>query len=333
MWRIYSFKLAYAENNTFELNVNTNWSCEEFVEKVSAIARITFPSVSVTDEFHITESWNYLNNPNYRLAPSEENTPIPRISHTTILQRYNSQLQRIHFYIYFRDECQSLQLRSLRNESRTLEQISISADHYYYIWEGEQNYNNRIMRSSFGNTGNTGNIGNTLGSNSVVLDDLLQNDNLENSSFHLPADLFNEPTNQFINDMMPLDRNNIYNYTNQEAPFWSIPDPVIFNDGIDGNDDEYPRYMEPSPVTPRTSEETDCCICFTESIQCFRLENCEHCVCSTCYTGVYTRISGVIDRRCPMCRIDDSFNNNVYRQIVASNNNPTNSINSTDHIY
>jgi hypothetical protein len=75
MWYIYSFKLAYAEDNSFELRVNTTWTCSEFIEKVTAVARIIFPSISVIDVMHVTESWNHINNPNY-------NTKLKNITNT-----------------------------------------------------------------------------------------------------------------------------------------------------------------------------------------------------------------------------------------------------------
>jgi hypothetical protein len=346
MWSIYSFKLAYAEDNSFELRVNTNWSCFEFVEKVTAVARVTFPSISVTDVMHVTESWNQIHDPNYNHIPSEENAPIPLISQT-IAERYYPNPRSRHFYIYFHDECQNIQLRHLRNEPRTLEQNEVSIDYYYDIWVGELEFNNRnrdinelsyLMptgtynynretsdRSENIQSGWTGMTSQYLGglndsSQAVSLDNMMDQpqggDDNEISTFQLPRNLFDDFENEVINTnsnsndiFPPLDRNNIYNYTNQRRPFWAIPENVITNPlGFNVIEPEY---------TPIETTTNDCCICFSEATQCFTLTHCNHSVCAPCYTGIYTRVNGDVDLRCPMCRIPNSFNNNIYRQIVG----------------
>lgn len=350
MWSIYAFKLAYAEDNSFELRVNTDWSCAEFVEKVTAVARVAFPSTSVTDEIHLTESWNQLRDPNYNHIPIEENTPIPLISQT-LAERYHNYSTLLHFYVYFRDECQSIQLRHSRNESRTLEQYEVCVDYYYDIWMGEMR-NNQTNRSLFplptgsawressdrsdtlpwGFPGMNSQYqgGLTATSQAVSLDDMLirQPDEYHDENIILPRNLFDDVVNDaglisntssITNDLFPpLDRNNIYNYTNQRRPFWSIPEiihvnPLVFME----TDDIYTDTQPETSFTPHVMATGDCCICFTESTQCFTLEHCSHTVCSSCYTGVYTRVNGQVDLRCPMCRIPNSFNNNVYRQILG----------------
>ena len=163
----------------------------------------------------------------------------------------------------------------------------------------------------------------TATSQAVSLDDMLigQNDIL--LSRNLLDDIDNEAglisnTPLITNDLFPpLDRNNIYNYTNQRRPFWSIPEIIDVNPlGISDNDIYTDTYLETS-FTPQVMVTGDCCICFTESTQCFTLEHCNHTVCSSCYTGVYTRVNGDVDLRCPMCHIPHSFNSNVYRQILG----------------
>lgn len=335
MWSIYAFKLAYAEDNSFELRVNTNWSCAEFVEKVTAVARVTFPSISVTDEIHITESWNQSRDPNYNQMPTEENRPIPLITQT-IAQRYQpNHMTELHFYIYFRDECQAIQLRHSRDESRTIEQVSVCVEYYYDIWVSEMD-NDRVTQR-FRNLMPTGSneretsdrherssdrhyiLQGAFNENSVAvsLDDMIVPQDME---FHLPRNLFDDVENEagfntftqtISNDFFhSLDRNNIINYANELNPFWSIPEITDINPLAFDN-------IPPTSYTPQIMSTHDCCICFTESTQCFTLQHCNHTVCGTCYVGVYTRVNGDIDLRCPMCRIPDSFNNDVYRQIVG----------------
>jgi hypothetical protein len=146
MWYIYSFKLAYAQDNSFDLRVNTNWTCSEFVEKVTAVARIIFPSISVTDVMHITESCNKINDPNYTNMSSEENAPIPRISQTLAERYHTIYFQKLYFYVYFQTECENIQIRHSRNQSRTIEQLDIGIEHYYDIWVAEIDNNRNDRR-------------------------------------------------------------------------------------------------------------------------------------------------------------------------------------------
>jgi hypothetical protein len=178
----------------------------------------------------------------------------------------------------------------------------------------------------------------TENSVAVSLDDMLTSQNNEYNEEdmlrQLPRNLFDdleneaglEPIPNILNDPFPpLDRNNIYNYTNQRRPFSYNLDaininPIIFNETqpyIENNNIYIDIELDPR-FTPRVMSIHDCCICFTESTQCFTLEHCNHTVCDSCYTGVYTRVSGEVDLRCPMCRIPNSFNNDVYRQITGS---------------
>jgi len=346
MWPIYYFKLAYAEDNSFELRVNTDWTCSEFVEKVTAVARVTFPSISVTDVMHVTESWNQINDPNYNQMPSEENAPIPLISQTLSARYYPNNPRGRCFYVYFRDECQSIQLRYSRNEPRTIEQVQVSIDYYYDIWVGELDYNNNIIRNrntttyqmptgsyhynretsdrsdtiQWGWTGMNSQYpgGLTVDSQAISLDDMIrpsgQDENVIDA-VHLPRNLLDDFENQAtaptnFNETFPqLDRNDIYNYTNHDVSLWTIPENIIINPlGF--------NYIEPE-IRPYDTILTDCCICFNEGTQCITLEHCNHSVCVPCYTGVYTRVNGDIDLRCPMCRTPNSFNNDIYRQISA----------------
>jgi hypothetical protein len=338
MWYNYSFKLAYAQDNSFELRVNTNWTCSEFVEKVTAVARIIFPSVSVTDVMHITESWNQINNPNYTNLPTEENAPIPRISQT-LAERYNtSYFRKLYFYVYFQEECQRIQTRHSRNQSRTIEQIGISIDHYYHIWEseidnarntrGSIDANNQSYISPTGSfdrdtsdrggtiqwniqpsgwTGMDSHYSGELSSSSqpVSLDDMLMQQEGQSFNFDL-----NE------NDVL-LPRNLLNDYVNelndtQNSFFTNTSD--IFNI----NNDIFNTLEPETEYIPRITETHDCCICFTEETQCFTLENCNHTVCAPCYTGVFTRLNNVVDLRCPICRTPNSFIDGVYHQITGS---------------
>ena len=146
--------------------------------------------------------------------------------------------------------------------------------------------------------------------------------------YHLPRNLLDDfvnedglESNQIIsNDLFPpLDRNNIYNYTNQRRPFWPSSEIIESNPLAFTENNIYTDGERDTNFTHREMETHDCCICFTESTQCFTLEHCNHTVCDFCYIGVYTRVNGDVDLRCPMCRINNSFNNNIYRQITGNN--------------
>jgi len=337
MWYNYAFKLAYAQDNSFELRVNANWTCSEFVEKVTAVARIIFPSISITDVMHITESWNHINNPNYTNIPSEENAPIPRISQT-ITQRYHATyFRKLHFYVYFQNECQNIQLRHSRNQSRTIEQIGISVDHYYDIWTLQMDNDRNTQRtvntnndqyilptgSSDRETSDRGasiqwgvqsgwsgansqySAGLSSTSQAVSLDDMLSQQlqdtrifELDENDVLLPRDLLNDYVNE-INDR-------------QNSFFTNTSDILNFNNDIFNTLEPDTGYI------PRITEIRDCCICFTEEILCFTLENCNHAVCAGCYTGVFTRLNNTLDLRCPICRTPDSFTGDVYHQITGN---------------
>jgi hypothetical protein len=339
MWYNYSFKLAYAQDNSFELRVNANWTCSEFVEKVTAVARIIFPSVSITDVMHVTESWNQINNPNYNNIPTEENTPIPHTPQT-IAQRYpETYFRKLYFYVYFQNECQHLQIRHSHNQSRTIEQIGISIDHYYDIWSLEIDNNRNIQRMVNTNTNirpyilptgssdiETNDRGATIqwgiqpgwtGMNSqysgglsstsqpVSLDDMLTLQHQERQSNDLDENdilLPRDLLNDYVNEIN--DRENSF-FTNTSDIFNINSD--IFN------------TLEPeTEYIPRITETHDCCICFTDQTPCFTLENCNHTVCIACYTGVFTRLNNALDLRCPICRTPDSFTSDVYHQITGT---------------
>lgn len=338
MWYIYSFKLAYAQDNSFELRVNTDWTCSEFVEKVTSIARITFPSISVTDVMHVTESWNYTQDPNYRNMPSEENTPIP-LSYQTIGARYNTRyFDNLHFYIYFRDECQAIQLRHSRNESRTLEQHhDVYCEYYYDLWLGERedrtiyisptgSFNSNIaviQQPTLGWNSMTSQYAGGLPetSQAVSLDDMMYHP--DNSSL-LPRNLLEDNENEYYSEQQSAPFHDIYSITNHEIftpqrlrnnnseTLLNIPElpinTMIYN--IIENDIE--------PYTPRPLVASECCICFNEETQCFVLERCNHTVCGSCYTGVFTRVNGELDLRCPICRIPNSFTGDIYHQITET---------------
>jgi hypothetical protein len=318
MWYNYSFKLAYAQDNSFELRVNTNWTCSEFVEKVTAVARIIFPSINITDLMHVTESWNQINDPNYSNIPSEENAPIPFISQT-ISQRYPTKyFHKLYFYVYFQIECQNLQLRRSRNQSRTIEQVGVSIDHYYDIWVTELDNDRNIRRDTSdrsgdlqwgvqsGWTGMTSQYAGGLSFNSqpVSLDDMLgqhqyeQLNILDENDVLLPRNLLNDYVNE-TNDI-------------ENTFFMNTPD--IFNI----NTDIFNTLEPETEYIPRVTEMRDCCICFTEGTQCFTLEHCNHAVCVNCYRGVFNRLTGEVDLRCPLCRTPNSFTGDVYHQITGT---------------
>ena len=340
MWYTYSFKLAYAQDNSFELRVNANWTCSEFVEKVTAVARIIFPSVDIRDLMHITESWNQINNPNYSNIPSEENAPIPLISQT-VSQRYPTKyFQKLYFYVYFQNECQTLQLRRSRNQSRTIEQVGVSIDHYYDIWVAELDNDRNIRRDTntqpyilptgpferdtsdrtgdlqwgvqTGWTGMTGWSGMTsqyagglsFNSQPISLDDMIGQHQYEQ------LNILDE------NDVL-LPRNLLNDYiieTNDIENTFFMNTPEIFNI----NTDIFNTLEPETEYIPRVTEMCDCCICFTEGTQCFTLENCNHAVCVTCYRGVFNRLNGEVDLRCPICRTANSFTGDVYHQITGT---------------
>lgn len=353
MWYIYSFKLAYAQDNSFELRVNTNWTCSEFVEKVTSIARLTFPSISITDVMHVTESWNQTGNPNYNNLPAEENTPIPQ-SYQTIGERYNTRyFQYLHFYIYFRDECQSIQLRHSRNESRTLEQqYNAYCEYYYDLWIGEQEdirLNNANLRQNndpsyillptgsyntpnsdtqqptwglqWGWTGMNSQYagGVTADSQAVTLDDMMYGyDTL------LPRNLLDDMENENINESPSLYDEDLFTpqrlrnelSTNNSIIWNNIPTLPINN--MIFNNIEFDLEQQQPSYTPLQLISSDCCVCFTEGIQCVELQHCNHSVCQTCYVGVFTRLNGHLDLRCPLCRIDNSFSSDIYHQITGT---------------
>ena len=122
MWRQYSFKLAYANDNTFTMDVNPSWTLSEFTTKVRDFARLVFPQIDVSDEFHITESWNHLRIPTYGDHPAEENQPIltEQNQNHYIDRRYAGiYRQNLCFYIYFKNMCESLRDLRLNGESAT----------------------------------------------------------------------------------------------------------------------------------------------------------------------------------------------------------------------
>jgi hypothetical protein len=287
--------------------------------------------------------------------PSEENTPIP-LSQQTIGARYNTRyFELLHFYIYFRDECQSIQLRRSRNESRTLEQHRDAYCEYYYdLWFAEDD--NR-MTDSYLRVGDepsyilpTGSYNRNIGDNeqptwsiqggwsgmnsqyaggisatsqAVSLDDMLYGGII---SPLLPRNLLDDNENENENENYPeqwqSSYDNVYNIVNEDLftpqrltndiSLWNIPElpinTMIINN-IENNTE---------PDTPRPLVASECCICFTEETPCFILQHCSHTVCGSCYTGVFTRVNGSVDLRCPICRIPNSFTGDIYRQLTGT---------------
>jgi hypothetical protein len=375
MWYPYTFKLAYAENNEFELQVHTEWTCQEFIEKVTAMARLIYPTISINDTMHITESWNQSRDPGYNQMPSEENHPIPSIQQK-IGDRYQSQYyNNLHFYIYFQGQCQDLLRCQLNGQPRTIEQVEVNMEYYRTIWEQEVR-DTHILSHAFSPapvpgfpelsyrtpTGSNSNFGREhsdrtadlswtsmrspysggimpASSVAVSLDDMLaEQTNNQLSRTNLIPD-FDAEHNNDEEDFNQIS-NSIYNTLHNRSPEFYVNSratndhhypniPILPLNRMLGHiniipniDDELDTELEPNGITDDDimyCVPGDCCICFTENIQCHPLQRCAHSVCSTCYVGVFTRISGEIDLRCPMCRVNNSFSRNVYNLLSISN--------------
>lgn len=380
MWYPYSFKLAYAEDNEFELQVHTEWSCQEFIEKVTAMARMVFPNISINDTMHITESWNQSRDPGYEQMPSEENHPIPSITQK-IGERYHSRYYtNLHFYIYFQGECQNLLRLQSTGQSRRIEQVEVNMDYYRTIWE-EQVQETHILSHAFSPdivpgfpeltyrtpTGSNFNFDRessdrsgdlawaSMGSQhmegftpsssvAVSLDDMLaqQGGNplpqtnlgtvFEDETFdegNDDLDDFNQLSNSIYNTL--INRNPQFYVNNRATNEQYYPNiPILplnrLRDQINiipNFDEEADVELEPNGITDDDimyCVPGDCCICFTENIQCHPLQRCAHSVCGTCYVGVFTRLSGDLDLRCPMCRTNNSFSRNVYNLLSTNGN-------------
>ena len=378
MWYPYSFKLAYAEDNDFELQVHTEWTCQEFIEKVTAMARLVFPTISINDPMHITESWNQSGDPGYNQMPSEENHPIPFITQK-IGERYQSRYyNHFHFYIYFHGECQDLLHRHSNGQSRTIEQVEVNINYYRNIWE-EQVRDTHILSHTFspvdtntsvpifpefiyqtptgsnfnfdrGTSDRSGDLAWTsMGSQymggimpatsvAVSLDDMLAEQQGRNPLSRTNLAPVFEEENDDSEDFNQLS-NIIYNTINDQPPQFYVNNRAT-------NEQYYPnvpilplnRLRDQINIIPNFDLETDtelevtgitdddimycvpgdCCICFTENIQCHPLQRCAHSVCGACYVGVFTRLSGELDLRCPMCRVTHSFSRNVYNLLSTN---------------
>lgn len=370
MWYPYTFKLAYAEDNEFELQVYTEWTCQEFIEKVTAMARMIFPTISINDTMHITESWNQSGDPGYIQIPSEENRPIPSIQQK-IGERYQSRYyNHLAFYIYFQNECHDLVRRHSNGQSRTIEQVEVNMDYYRTIWE-QQVRETHILSHSFspasppgfpelayrtptgsnfnfdrGHSDRSGDLawtsmGGIMPSTSVAvsLDDMLAQQSSNSLSRTNLAPIFEEENND-SEDFNQIS-NSIYNTINNDSQFYvnnraineqyypnihilplnRLRDHINIIPNFDDNDN---IDTELEPYGSITDDDImycvpgDCCICFTENIQCHPLQRCAHSVCGNCYVGVFTRLSGELDLRCPICRTTHSFSRNVYNLLSTN---------------
>jgi len=350
MWYPYTFKLAYAEDNEFDLQVHTEWTCEEFIEKVSAFARMVFPSISITDTMHITESWNQSSDPGYNQMPAEENRPIPSITQK-ISDRYSSRYyNNLYFYIYFQNECQSLMARGSTGHSRHIEQLYVNVSHYQEIWESEirdrhplghgfsrtptgSNFN--FVRSHSDRTDELhwNNMRGIVPASSVAvsLDDMLAERVNLTPSFDAETN-DSEDFNQLSNLIYDTNRaysTELYNIqaTNTILSRYHPNVPILPLNRTRDTVNIIPNIEEDVELEPNgiTDDDImycvtgDCAICFTENIPCHPLQRCSHSVCGTCYVGVFTRLNGALDIRCPMCRVDNSFSRNVYNLLTLNN--------------
>lgn len=307
MWIRYTFKLAYANDNTFTMTVNTDWTLLEFENKVRDYARMVFPQINIEDTFHITESWNYLGRTDYFTIPSEENTPLLTQDNYTdyICERYiNNYRQNLDFYIYFRDLCTSLRYTRLEGGPVSTEMVDLSYDYYYDIYLSNIEETNNDLRRNRDNVNyispeNPPIFGTFDNSTAVSLDDMmLHQPSPENTPSHF---------NNFLN-------NSYFNIPSSVAEFAL-------------NDNDYniiPRNLEydwSGGLNNTSTEETiplnqssDCCICFNNN-QCFTLNGCNHTVCVDCYRGVFNRINGELDTRCPICRNSNAFTYDIYNSL------------------
>lgn len=379
MWYPYSFKLAYAEDNEFDMQVHTEWSCQEFIEKVTAMARMVFPNISINDTMHITESWNQSRDPGYEQMPSEENHPIPSIQQK-IGERYHSRYYtNLHFYIYFQGECQNLLRYQSTGQSRTIEQVEVNTDYYRTIWE-EQVRETHILSHAFspapvpgfpelsyrsptgsnfnfdrGHSDRSGDLawasmegqnmeGFTPSSSvSVSLDDMLADqgsnmlprnnlgtifeaENNDSEDFNQLSEsiynttIINNNPQSYVNSRATNNINQSYLQTIPILPLNRLRDQTNIIPTYD-YDSDAGSELEPNGITDDDimyCVPGDCCICFTENIQCHPLQRCSHSVCTTCYIGVFNRLNGELDLRCPMCRLNNSFSRNVYNLLTTN---------------
>jgi len=351
MWVLYSFKLSYANDNTFTMMVDTMWTLTEFTDKVREFALMTFPQIDPNDTFSITESWNYLRTNQYDSLPSEDNTPIlTDLNHDTrICERYLDNSENpLTFYISFGETCRNFrERRESSDEEPTTEMAIIDDYHFYDIYEREieeaaiqfENFRNRPYQSRDNQSRIIGDepainvnailnthINNNLsGSSSAVeLDDMLvdSRNNRESSEGQLRNSLF---TNEIYYNIIPTYLNETINNNN---PDFTIPSNVAEfalddSDIIPHNLNSLGGRLNNITIDIFTDDDilpllnirsSDCCICFNEH-ECIVLYGCDHTVCGTCYQGVFQRINRECDLRCPICRNDNAFTYEVYSSL------------------
>ena len=252
MWVLYSFKLSYANDNTFTMMVDTWWTLSEFTNKVREFALMKFPQIDPDDTFSITESWNYLRSTQYNTTPSEENTPILTNLNCDdrIYERYGDNSESpLTFYISFDETCRNFRLRrESGDEEPTTEMVdddSVDSYHFYDIHDREEeeraiqfeNYRNQPYQSRDNQSRIIGDepainvnailnthINNNLiaSSSAVELDDMLvdSRNNRESSEGQLRNSLF---TNETYYNIIPTYLNETINNNN---PDFTIPSNV-----------------------------------------------------------------------------------------------------------
>jgi hypothetical protein len=316
MWVLYSFKLAYANDNTFTMRVNTEWTLMEFDNKVNSFARMVFPGINIDDRFHMTESQNHRNYSRNR--PAEENDPLVTEYNfnTLICETCEHFLEGLSFYIYFNNACNSL--RETRNNGgpRTLEMVDVDYDYYYNIamedlQEARRQSRRNATNSDFYNNQVIQRQVSEL-SMPVSLDDMALEYN-QQPMFDV-RDLINDQ--RYTNNTYADDQ---YNIATSVAEF-ALND---YGDRRETDEDYYPINLNNEwggiNIIPELEiipplQTYDCCICFNQS-ECLTLNGCNHQVCTACYRGVFNRIGGAVDTRCPMCRINGAFSREIYESL------------------
>lgn len=348
MWVLYNFKLAYANDNTFTMRVNTNWTLMEFDNKVNGFARMVFPGINIDDRFHMTESRNHRNYSETRSA--EENDPIVTEENynTYIHERYQNCLETLSFYIYFNDTCNSLRMTRNNGGPDTLEMAEMDCEYYYNIAMDEfQDTNRQLRRNTTSGLHNTPVVQRQVSQLSVPvsLDDMIAEYN-QVSSFDVSDFINNEgyTGNMYMDDQYniattvaefvlnddyqdrretdpeyyPRNLNNEWNginvvpdYNRGETDPEYYPYPRNINNELNDLNviNVIPNYQNIPPLQTH-----ECCICFND-FECLTLNGCNHQVCTTCYRGVFNRIGGIVDTRCPMCRNYNAFSREIYESL------------------
>jgi hypothetical protein len=213
------------------MRVNAEWSCSEFIEKVSAMAKMVFPALDINDEIHITESWNYYRTQHYESSVREEHTPIP-FSRQNIGERYPTEyFQPLHFYIYYSRECPAFcRLISETGNTQTTEQCDVGCDYYYDLWVHDLEEQNQIIRNR----------------RSIIIPpqdsyDLSYESQPTNLSLLEPSRLTGESTNNYFNSIV-----NIVSPSSQAVSIDDLiiqPDPIYDDDVVRNLNNEFTNEL------------------------------------------------------------------------------------------